>query len=191
MFFFPLRLTGSTSEKHLRLLFRLIHPIQHHRHLIPIENSRRIRPPHHLARILVVLSTCGKHVRRRSRFELAAANASSSLTVQTPGSPFATITDNGCRMRLQNKAAIITGAATGVTRPDAQNQTEEEIKNLGGKTIAVAADVSKAAAAQNLMRKHRKGVRQDRFPGEQRRYREEVGIRGLSARKPQKHRTST
>jgi glucose 1-dehydrogenase len=74
-------------------------------------------------------------------------------------------------MRLQNKVAIITGAATGIGHaiavrfaregasvvvdyvgsPGAPNQTEEEIKSLGGKTIAVAADVSKAAEVQNLM----------------------------------------
>ncbi len=74
-------------------------------------------------------------------------------------------------MRLQNKVAIITGAATGighaiairfaregasvvvdyVGNPETPNRTEDEIKGFGGKTIAVAADVSKAAEVQNLV----------------------------------------
>lgn len=74
-------------------------------------------------------------------------------------------------MRLQNKVAIVTGAATGigqaiairfaqegasvvvdfVGKPDAPNQTEESIKSFGGKTIAVDADVSKPDQVQNLI----------------------------------------
>ena len=74
-------------------------------------------------------------------------------------------------MRLQNKVAIITGAATGighaiairfaregasvvvdyVGNPETPNRTEDEIKGFGGKTITVAADVSKAAEVQNLV----------------------------------------
>lgn len=74
-------------------------------------------------------------------------------------------------MGLQNKVAIVTGAATGIGHaiavrfaregasvvvnyvgsPDTPNRTEEEIKSFGGKTIAVAADVSKAAEVQNLI----------------------------------------
>ncbi|MGA3189499.1 MAG: SDR family oxidoreductase [Bryobacteraceae bacterium] len=74
-------------------------------------------------------------------------------------------------MRLQNKVAIITGAATGighaiavrfaregasvvvdyVGNPETANRTEEEIKSFGGKTIAVAADVSNPAQVQNLI----------------------------------------
>ncbi len=75
------------------------------------------------------------------------------------------------RMRLQNKVAIVTGAATGIGQaiamrfaqegaavvvdyvgdPETPNPTEEKIKGFGGKTIAVAADVSKAAQVQNLI----------------------------------------
>src|SRR5580700_882488 len=74
-------------------------------------------------------------------------------------------------MRLQNKVAIITGAATGighaiavrfaregasvvvdyVCSPETPNRTEEEIKSFGGKTIAVAADVSNPGQVQNLI----------------------------------------
>jgi len=74
-------------------------------------------------------------------------------------------------MRLQNKVAIITGAATGIGHavavrfaregasvvvdyvgsPETANRTEEEIKSFGGKTIAVAADVSNPGQVQNLI----------------------------------------
>ena len=74
-------------------------------------------------------------------------------------------------MKLQNKVAIVTGAATGigqaiairfaregaavvvdyVGKPDTPNQTESEIAAFGGKTIAVAADVSKPDEVQNLI----------------------------------------
>ena len=74
-------------------------------------------------------------------------------------------------MRLQNKVAIVTGAATGigqaiairfakegaavvvdyVGKPDAPSETEEAIAKLGGKSIGVAADVSKSDEVQNLI----------------------------------------
>ena len=74
-------------------------------------------------------------------------------------------------MRLQNKVAIVTGAATGigqaiairfaregaavvvdyVGKPDAPSKTEEEIAKARGKSIAVAADVSKSDEVQNLI----------------------------------------
>ena len=66
-------------------------------------------------------------------------------------------------MRLQGKVAIVTGAATGIGQaiavrfaregasvvvdfvgpPGTADQTEKEVLSFGGKTIAVAADVSK------------------------------------------------
>ncbi len=74
-------------------------------------------------------------------------------------------------MRLDGKVAIVTGAATGigqgiavrfakegasvvidfVGKPDAANQTEDQIKSAGGKTIAIAADVSKPDQVKNLI----------------------------------------
>ena len=74
-------------------------------------------------------------------------------------------------MRLKDKVAIVTGAATGigqaiairfakegasvvvdyVGKPDAPNRTEEAIKNLGGKTVAVSADISAPDQVQNLI----------------------------------------
>jgi glucose 1-dehydrogenase len=74
-------------------------------------------------------------------------------------------------MRLQNKVAIVTGSATGIGQaiairfaqegaavvvdyvgaPDTPSQTEDAIKSFGGKTIAVAADVSKPDQVQNLV----------------------------------------
>lgn len=74
-------------------------------------------------------------------------------------------------MRLQDKVAIVTGAATGigqaiairfaregaavlvdyVGKPDAPHKTEEEIKSFGGKTIAIEADISKPDQVQNLI----------------------------------------
>lgn len=74
-------------------------------------------------------------------------------------------------MRLQNKVAIVTGAATGigqaiairfakegaavvvdyVGKPDAPSQTEHEIASFGGRTISVAADVSQVDQVQNLI----------------------------------------
>ena len=74
-------------------------------------------------------------------------------------------------MRLKDKVAIVTGAATGigqaiairfakegasvvvdyVGKPDAPSQTEEAIKNAGGKTVAVSADISAPDQAQNLI----------------------------------------
>jgi glucose 1-dehydrogenase len=74
-------------------------------------------------------------------------------------------------MRLRGKVAIVTGAATGigqaiairfaqegasvvvdfVGKPDAPNETEKEILRFGGKTISVAADVSKPDEVRNLI----------------------------------------
>lgn len=74
-------------------------------------------------------------------------------------------------MRLKDKVAIITGAATGIGQgiaerfgkegaavvvdyvgePDAPSKTEETIKGAGGKTIAVEADVSNPEQVQNLI----------------------------------------
>ncbi len=74
-------------------------------------------------------------------------------------------------MRLQNKVAIITVAATGIGHaiavrfaregafvvvdyvgsPETPTRTEEEIKSFDGKTIAVEADVSKPDQVQNLI----------------------------------------
>ena len=74
-------------------------------------------------------------------------------------------------MRLKDKVAIVTGAATGigqaiairfaregaavvvdyVGKPEAANKTEEAIKNVGGKSIAVQADISAADQVQTLI----------------------------------------
>ena len=74
-------------------------------------------------------------------------------------------------MRLENKVAIVTGAATGigqaiairfaregaavvvdyVGKPDAANKTEQEIKSFGGKTMAFDADISKLDDVKNLI----------------------------------------
>jgi glucose 1-dehydrogenase len=74
-------------------------------------------------------------------------------------------------MRLQNKVALVTGAATGIGQaiairfaqegaavvvdyvgnPETPSQTEKAIKGFGGKTIAVGADVSKPDQVQNLI----------------------------------------
>ena len=74
-------------------------------------------------------------------------------------------------MRLQNKVAIVTGAATGIGQgiairfaqegasvvvdyigdPNTPNETLEAIKKVGGKAIGVAADVSKSDQVQQLI----------------------------------------
>jgi glucose 1-dehydrogenase len=74
-------------------------------------------------------------------------------------------------MRLEGKVAIVTGAATGIGKaiairfasegasvvvdyvgnPDAPSDTEQTITKAGGKTIAVAADVSKPDQVQTLI----------------------------------------
>jgi glucose 1-dehydrogenase len=74
-------------------------------------------------------------------------------------------------MRLQNKVAIVTGAATGIGQaiavrfakegasvvvdyigtPDVANQTQQQIFSSGGKSVALAADISKPEQVQNLI----------------------------------------
>jgi glucose 1-dehydrogenase len=74
-------------------------------------------------------------------------------------------------MRLQNKVAIVTGAASGIGQAiavrlaregasvvidyvgaaDAPNETQRQIAEAGGKAIAVAADVSNPAQVQDLI----------------------------------------
>ncbi len=74
-------------------------------------------------------------------------------------------------MQLKNRVAIVTGAATGIgqgiaTRfakegasvvvdyvgtPDRPKETEDQIKAAGGKTIAVAADISDPGQVENLI----------------------------------------
>lgn len=73
-------------------------------------------------------------------------------------------------MRLQNKVAVVTGAASGMGKAiavlyakegakvvvsdinlDAANQTVEEIKSNGGEAIVVLANVSKEEDIQNLI----------------------------------------
>lgn len=74
-------------------------------------------------------------------------------------------------MRLENKVAIVTGAATGIGQaiaagmaregasvvidyvgtPDAPNQTVQMIESAGGKCLAVEADVSQPDQVANLM----------------------------------------
>jgi glucose 1-dehydrogenase len=74
-------------------------------------------------------------------------------------------------MRLQNKVAIVTGSASGIGQaiairfaqegaavvvdyvgdPDVPDSTEKQIANFGGKTVAMAADVSKPDEVQNLI----------------------------------------
>ncbi len=74
-------------------------------------------------------------------------------------------------MRLLNKVAIVTGAATGIGQaiairfaqegapvvvdyvgsPDAPNKTEDAIKAFGGRSIAVECDISKPDEVENLI----------------------------------------
>lgn len=74
-------------------------------------------------------------------------------------------------MKLQNKVAVITGAATGIGQaiaiamsaeganvvidyvgaPDAANETVQKIKAAGGKVLAVAADVSQPDQVASLL----------------------------------------
>ena len=75
-------------------------------------------------------------------------------------------------MKLDNKVAIVTGAATGIGQaialgmaregasvvidyvggPDAPAETVKQIEAAGGKALAVAADVSKPATSRSLTR---------------------------------------
>jgi glucose 1-dehydrogenase len=74
-------------------------------------------------------------------------------------------------MRLQDKVAIVTGAATGIGqaiavrfaregaavaidyigRPEVAANTQAQISSFGGKSVAVAADISKPDQVQNLI----------------------------------------
>ena len=74
-------------------------------------------------------------------------------------------------MLLQNKVAIVTGAASRIGQaiavrfakegasvvvdyignPDVANQTQEQISSIGGKSVALAADISKPDQVQNLI----------------------------------------
>ena len=74
-------------------------------------------------------------------------------------------------MRLQDKVAIVTGAATGIGqaiavrfaregaavaidyigKPDLAAKTQAQISSFGGKSVAVAADISKPDQVQNLI----------------------------------------
>jgi glucose 1-dehydrogenase len=77
----------------------------------------------------------------------------------------------GFNMQLQNKVALVTGAATGIGQaiairfaregaavvvdyignPDTPSKTEEAIKSSGGKTIAVPGDISNPDQVQQLV----------------------------------------
>jgi glucose 1-dehydrogenase len=74
-------------------------------------------------------------------------------------------------MRLQDKVAIVTGAATGIGqaiavrfaregaavvidyigKPDAAGNTQAQISSFGGKSVALAADISRPDQVQNLI----------------------------------------